>query len=388
MLAAWLLAGRALHDAHYRGVRIRGHRLIPRGPQQPPERHAERARELVARLPARTIERLASDAGMPRWLAEPFAARTLERKGAARYLRAAAAHRGERSKWRRIAALRVLCAAGHPRALALLETALMDGDPDVVAATVSLLGAQPARKAAELLVHALRHRMHSHSRVAARLDHFALDVSDLLLPLAADADPVVRFWGATLLARYGPSPIVVAALELLAHDGDAAVRKAAIESLGVAGGPFAADVALTLLEDPSWFVRAHAARALGDLERADLAPRVLPLLADREWWVRTAAKDALQAMGRAVAPAVTGVLDHPDRFARNGAAEVLQNLGVLDEIAARAARGEADPGERALLAKAQAAEVEVAPAGHVRRILPALSDRMRAAIAAVPRGTP
>ena len=324
---------------------------------------------------------------MPRWLAEPFAVHTLQRRGDARFLRAAAAHGNERGKWRRIAALRVLHAGGHPAVPALLKTALLAGDADVAGAAVSLLGTLPSREAAELLIHALRARLHPPSRVAARLDHFPIDVSDLLFPLAVDRDPIVRFWGATLLARYGASPNAVSALELLAHDDDAAVRKAAIESLGVAGGPLAAEVALQLLGDPSWVVRAHAARALGDLERADLAPRVLPLLADPQWWVRTAAKDALQAMGRGAAGAVAGVLDHADRFARNGAAEVLQNLGVLDEIAGRAARGEATADERALLARAREAEVEVAGAGVVRRILPPLSDRMRAVIAAVPRAT-
>jgi hypothetical protein len=161
-------------------------------------------------------------------------------------------------------------------------------------------------------------------------------------------------------------------------DDDPSVRKAAVESLGVVGGPGAAATALRLLEDPVFYVRAHAARALGDLERVDLAPRVLPLLADAEWWVRTAAKDALQAMGPAVAPAVAGFLEHPDRFARNGASEVLQNLGVLDAIAGRAARGDATAEDRALLEKAAAAGGIVPATGMVRRILPGGSDRMRA----------
>jgi hypothetical protein len=80
-LSVWLLGGRALHELRHMGVRIRGHRLVPRGPEQSPEMHAERARGLIARLPAKVIERLAADAGMPQWLSGPFAVHTVAQRG-------------------------------------------------------------------------------------------------------------------------------------------------------------------------------------------------------------------------------------------------------------------------------------------------------------------
>jgi HEAT repeat protein len=383
LLSVWVLAGRAFHELSHMGVRIRGHRLVPRGSEQAPELHAERARGLIARLPAPVIERLAADAGMPPWLSGPFAVHTLGQKGAARFLRDAAGHRGEGGKWRRIAALRVLSGAGHPEALGLLRAALVEGDADVAGAAVSLLGAQATRGAAELLIQALRERLYPASRVAARLDRFALDVPDLIAPLVQDKDAAVRFWGATLLARYSASAWVTSALTVLAIDEDASVRKAAVESLSVLGGPEAESTALRLLDDPAWFVRAHAARALGELERVDLAPRVLPLLADSQWWVRAAAKDALLAMGTGVAPSVAGWLAHPDRFARNGAAEVLQNLGVLDEVTARNGRGEASAEDLAMLEAAEAAGGVAAGGRAVRRVLPSPADRMRLLVAGV-----
>lgn len=371
------MLGRLVHDGQNRGVRATRHRLVPRGPEQPPEQHALRARLLIARLPTRSLERLAADAGMPDWLSDPFAVHVVARRGAAHFLRAARSHRSERQLWKRIAALRILCAAGHPEAGRLLRTALLSGEPDLAGAAVALLVRQPNREAAKLLVHALRANLHPRSRVAARLDRFPLDVPDLILSLARDTDTQARYWGATLLARYGAAPETAEALEALTADADPSVRKAAIESLGVVGGPRAAAVAVRLLGDNVFFVRAHAARALGDLERVDLAHHVLPLLADPEWWVRTAAKDALQAMGPAVAPVVAGCLDHEDRFARNGAAEVLQNLGVVDTIADRARRGDATETDRLLVEKA-VAEGGITPIrGRVRRLLPAAADRMR-----------
>lgn len=134
---------------------------------------------------------------------------------------------------------------------------------------------------------------------------------------------------------------VAVALAGLDLDANASVRKAAVESQGVVGGPAAVNTALRLLEDPAWLVRAEAARTLGALDCHHLASKVAPLLADGQWWVRAAAMDALQAMGPAVVPAVTRFLDNKDRFARNCAAEVLQNLGVLEEVAGRVAQGDA-----------------------------------------------
>jgi HEAT repeat protein len=79
-------------------------------------------------------------------------------------------------------------------------------------------------------------------------------------------------------------------------------------------------------------VRAHAARALGHLEYLDAAEEVAALLGDADWWVRQAAKEALEAMGSDVWPVLMRSLSHSDRFIRNGAAEVMQNIGVLDSL--------------------------------------------------------
>jgi hypothetical protein len=48
--------------------------------------------------------------------------------------------------------------------------------------------------------------------------------------------------------------------------------------------------------------------------------------------VRLAARESLEMMGPDVWPVLMRSLNHPDRFVRNGAAEVFQNLGVLDSL--------------------------------------------------------
>lgn len=383
-LSVWLLADRAIHDRRWRTVRLAWRRLRP-GPEGSPPPDASGVQSLLERVPRRTIERHAADQATPIWVAQALAEHALERDPA-RLLREAASHRGERGRWRRIAALHIVCRSGHADLIPVLRRALRDDDRDVAAAAVSLLGTVPHPEAAALLVTALRTRLYVQSRVAARLDRFPLEVAELVAPLIRDADPASRFWGATLLARYGARPGVAAALVQLRTDPDASVRKAAIESLGRIGGPAAVEAARHLLRDPAWVVRAHAARALGGLARPDLAADVVPLLADRQWWVRAAAKDALVAMGPAAAPFVATLLDHDDRFARNGAAEVLQNLGVLDDLATRAGDHES-PG-LPLLRKAAAAGGAVLASSIVARSSPAVSARIRALLAGDARDLP
>jgi HEAT repeat protein len=111
------------------------------------------------------------------------------------------------------------------------------------------------------------------------------------------------------------------------------------------GDRVAAVTALRLLNDPVPFVRASAVRAIGKLDRDDLAEDVAALFGDRDWWVRFAAKECLEGMGPDIWPVLVRLLDDPDRFVRNGAAEVFQNLGVLDSFIVMEAATD-DPADR------------------------------------------
>jgi HEAT repeat protein len=144
-------------------------------------------------------------------------------------------------------------------------------------------------------------------------------------------DAVVRLWSAPLLASC-PDAVTEDEIAPLTQDPDPRVRKAAIQTLGIIGADLAADSAVRLLKDQFPYVRAHAARALGELSRIDCAEQVAALLGDGNWWVRLAARESLEAMGPEIWPVLMRSLEHSDRFIRNGAAEVFQNLGVLDSL--------------------------------------------------------
>ena len=231
-----------------------------------------------------------------------------------------------------MAAIRILAHSGHLAATELLAHAVGDEDADVGMVALSALGASNDPSAIGILLNALRQGRRPASRVAAHLDRSPQHIADKLTRLLQDEDAVVRLWAATLLARYADVPGLEDQLAPLASDPDPRVRKAAVGSLGKIGGDIAPDVALRLLRDPVAFVRAHAARALGNLGLPGHADSVAALLGDSDWWVRRAAKDSLEMMGPEVWPVLFRCLDHPDRFVGNGAAEVFQNLGILDSL--------------------------------------------------------
>ena len=287
------------------------------------------------------------------------------------FVEQASAWRGPRANWRRIAALRLLAYQGYSGIVPLLGHAVNDNDSEVVGAAVAILGRIPDMKAAEILVAAIKNRQYSPSRIATYIDQFPIPIAHLLRPLLHHPDAVVRYWGVMLLARHSPTPDLERDLAALTSDPAPLVRRAAVASLtrmNVAEGVKAAQA---LLADPVWYVRAHAARAIAAAEDPELAPLVAPLLADREWWVRTAAKEALQRMGSEVWSTLVPYLDHADAFARNGAAEVLQNVGILDSlIVLEAATTRPSPAKIEMLRK-------IASAGGTR-MAEALLDRVDA----------
>lgn len=253
-------------------------------------------------------------------------------------LRRASSHRTERGKWRRISALRTLVHANEPRARLLLRRALADDDPDVVGAAVRLLGELGDDWAVGELIETLQNGSFARSRVATQLDALLPKVGRKLVRLLRDGDPAVRFWAATLLGRC--PGVASARLVALTSDPDANVRAAAVEAVGEQGNREALAAVQRRLEDDVWFVRVHACRAVGQLGGLAAAPAIAPSLRSSWWWVRAAAKDALRELGLGVAGVLIPYLDDEDTFARNGAAEVLQDVGFVDALSRHGVEGE------------------------------------------------
>jgi HEAT repeat protein len=302
-----------------------------------PLERAAAVRDMLGRLPADDVYRMTGNADLPPWVREVCGAHALEHVGLDRMLRDATPHRGARRKWRRISALHALVYARPDSIHALLRIALADADADVASAAASVLQRLGDRRAAEILIAGLRASRLPASRIAARLARFPIPFDDLLEPLLTSQRPEARYWAVTMLRDhhgYGRTESIVP----LVDDPDAPVRKAALLTLAAMQAPDVVRLAGWRLSDPAPFVRSAAIHALAQVgerspdrgRRSALAATIAPALADRDWSVRTAAKDALARLGPATWRAVAAQLSSEDRFARNGAAEVLQNLGVLD----------------------------------------------------------
>lgn len=287
---------------------------------------------LLDRVSRDMVLHTAADASTPRHAVDVLNAHLLDRWGVYLLIREASSHRVSRDVWRRTAALTVLFNIRHNNIFTLLARAVEGKNADVASVALTLLGTSDDPRATDILIDALRHKRHPASRIAVHLEHSPLRPADVYRALLADEDPVVRLWGATLLAGCPHVDWLEAALVAATADPDARVRKAAIQSLGKVGDDAAAQAAVAMLADPAPFVRAHAARALGELDQIDAAPAIAELLGDSDWWVRAAAKQSLEMLGSDVWPVLMRCLDHRDGFVRNGAAEVFQNLGILDSL--------------------------------------------------------
>ena len=223
--------------------------------------------------------------------------------------------------------------AGTPSGRAALDQERCSTIPTLRIATAAIrtLGDIGDDWAIDLLIDALKRGHGPRSRIAAELEELAPAPGQRLVPLLRDWNPAVRFWGASLLGSY--PELAEPTLIELTWDSDPNVRASAVETLGTHSGRAVGAALLARLDDSEWFVRVHAARAAGHVLGAEAAPTVVRLLADERWWVRTAAKDALRGMSADAVPALLSILAHDDPFARNGAAEVLQDIGFVDFLA-------------------------------------------------------
>jgi HEAT repeats len=264
-------------------------------------------------------------------VASARAAAELVRRDSPALLRSA-----RRPGFRRTGALRVLARGGSPAAFAALREARADARPSVTAGVVAIAAEFDTQMADRLLLELLVVGDHPRSRTATELVPRVPRLVDELLALTDHSEPAVRYW-ALMLLRYADSEPGIAAAAVSASTAEEPlVRGAAARLLGVAGGSWELPVLRALLGDDVFFVRAHAARAVGELGAQALAADVAALLADENWWTRAAAKESLLVLGPAGLEAALAMRGDDDRFARDGASEVVDGFGRDRDVHGRA----------------------------------------------------
>ena len=238
---------------------------------------------------------------------------------------------GSRRSWQRSDAAEKLGLSGAQRACDALIPRMRDEAPEVRLRAAKALGALGGTSSVRELVRALDEpNRWSTIRVADILSAMGRGVVD---ELVAQFD-TLRLPGKVavldILARLRPLWLV-SWLEARLDDEAADVRARTCHALGCIGDPRSARALVRALADGAWPVRAMAAKALGRVGRAEAVEPLARVLGDAEWWVRSNAARALFALGPAGAGALERTLASEDRFAREQAVLMLEELGKIDE---------------------------------------------------------
>ncbi len=205
-----------------------------------------------------------------------------------------------------------------------LEPLLADDDGDVRLAAADGLMHIGDTDSARALVRALCHDHVPAERLVERLRGAA--AADVLLDACTlPGYATVRPDLIEALGAVGD----VRAEELLRsflRDGGDEERVRAARALGAIGGVGAVPQLEHALDDDFWPVRAQAAKALGALGgmAASAVGALAARMGDQSWWVRANCADALRAVGGPGLDTLRECVDsHPDRYARQRAAEAL-----------------------------------------------------------------
>ena len=126
------------------------------------------------------------------------------------------------------------------------------------------------------------------------------------------------------------------------------VRIAAIESLGMVGGPLAIRPLKYTFRSPDWRLRAKSATSLGHIGDPSINRVLASGLQDSNWWVRRNSASALAALPGGDELLLLAI-GSDDPFARDAAAEALADCGVLAAARERHEAGKATEGDRLLL---------------------------------------
>ncbi|MCJ7639004.1 MAG: HEAT repeat domain-containing protein, partial [Euryarchaeota archaeon] len=104
------------------------------------------------------------------------------------------------------------------------------------------------------------------------------------------------------------------------------VRSSAFLALAKVGQP-ATQAFQAALQDEDWFVRATAAKSLGQVKDPQTIKDLVNILGDSEWFVRERAAEALSKIGEpAIEPLIDALKDR-NGLVRERAAEVLGEIG-------------------------------------------------------------
>jgi len=227
---------------------------------------------------------------------------------------------------------RMRCEASTGKLVPLLD----DRNAEIVPVTVRALSKIGTREALEAVLDRLPD-LYSRSFVSRKSIESSLRnfgpaaVPDLVRYGEQYRDPVSRASVLEVLGVLGAPEALPLAIRNLGH-GDSEVRAKALKAIGAAGGglpPGEKDRVVALLDDPVWFVRLQAAKALGTLRHDKAEPLLAKRLVDGNWQVRNAAATALVLASDNAIGIFLDTLGATDRYAKESVCEEIQNTDFV-----------------------------------------------------------
>ncbi len=233
------------------------------------------------------------------------------------------------SPWERVTAARHLAWLRPDDVVSRLDSLARDANADVALAGTVGLAAIPEQAAYEALLRLIDEGPLPASRTATLIEESTWDDPvPTLLRMVPQGKAPLRLWGAYLAGQTRDARLLPLLSELAA-DADPDIRANAAEALASMPDHRTLETLHQLSRDDIWFVRARAARALGEAGEAAVR-RLVEMLVDDQWWVRENAARAIARIGEPAIPLLREALLSEDRFARNKAAEVLVGLGFIE----------------------------------------------------------
>ncbi len=247
-----------------------------------------------------------------------------------------------RSRRARLAAYsaELLGNVGDTRAIAPLAELLEKSDERVADAALYALGKIGSEESLAGITRMLDHPTRwTQDRIAAAVERVGPAAVLLLRQNLRQGTEMTRSLAAEILGRLGIEESVPELREAL-RDAATDIRAKAAAALGRIRDRAAVPDLLGALADGRWEVRCQAAMALGKIGDSVALPELQEALRDAEWWVRANAQEAIRHMGRDGERALHSMLWDEDRFAREMAAEALQEMGIIDRYLSLAEAGE------------------------------------------------
>lgn len=217
-----------------------------------------------------------------------------------------------------------------------LAVMLKDKDPEVIAVTIRALSRIGSIKCLitilERLPYLLKKELVSRKTIKTSLIMFGIDTV-----------PVFLEYG----EKYKNPTIISIILEVLAHfhtkealpfamnnfkNINAEVRAKALKVIGMTAPDledFDGGRLLPMLDDPVWFVRLQAAKALGNIRYTKASVMVGGLLLDEKWQVRDVAAMALTKFGNASIDIFLRLLRYKDIYAKESICEGMEKTDFV-----------------------------------------------------------